>query len=229
MSTLNVYKAANFTCTIGDKTFSAFKYANAGNVAVPDTAIMVTPLATVKNPTITFSSPAAWEISGVANQSYTGTINFVVTVNRGGWINDVTLSQGGATVRGSGTESAKKSFCATNGTIDPLTTKTCPPPKGGNLPGELSMTLGPPPGVQTLTTTFPTQSGVFPPSVTLMGVQDIINLATGNDMVSMAHVSQVSDSFSEAPELSTWAMLLVGFTGLGFIGYRRARVTSSAL
>jgi hypothetical protein len=30
------------------------------------------------------------------------------------------------------------------------------------------------------------------------------------------------------PELSTWAMMLVGFAGLGFAGYRRTRVVLSA-
>jgi hypothetical protein len=31
---------------------------------------------------------------------------------------------------------------------------------------------------------------------------------------------------SAAPELSTWAMLLVGFAGLGLAGYRRGRPSS---
>ena len=30
---------------------------------------------------------------------------------------------------------------------------------------------------------------------------------------------------SPVPEPSTWAMILLGFVGLGFAGYRRARVT----
>jgi PEP-CTERM motif len=31
-----------------------------------------------------------------------------------------------------------------------------------------------------------------------------------------------------APEPSTWAMLLLGFAGLGYAGYRRARQTADA-
>ena len=32
--------------------------------------------------------------------------------------------------------------------------------------------------------------------------------------------------YSPVPEPSTWAMMLVGFAGLGFAGYRRARVAA---
>jgi hypothetical protein len=31
-------------------------------------------------------------------------------------------------------------------------------------------------------------------------------------------------SFSSVPEPSTWAMMLLGFAGLGYVGYRRARI-----
>jgi hypothetical protein len=36
----------------------------------------------------------------------------------------------------------------------------------------------------------------------------------------------VSDT---VPELPAWAMLLAGFVGLGFVGYRRARIPASIL
>jgi hypothetical protein len=36
----------------------------------------------------------------------------------------------------------------------------------------------------------------------------------------------ISLSVSDVPESSTWAMLLIGFAGLGFAGYRRARTRS---
>ena len=35
--------------------------------------------------------------------------------------------------------------------------------------------------------------------------------------------------FSVVPEPSTWAMMLLGFAGLGFAGYRRARLSPSPL
>jgi hypothetical protein len=47
-----------------------------------------------------------------------------------------------------------------------------------------------------------------------------LNLPQG---ASVATASGVFDSFTSVPEPSTWAMLLIGFAGLGFAGYRRAR------
>jgi hypothetical protein len=40
------------------------------------------------------------------------------------------------------------------------------------------------------------------------------------------HVSTLT--VSEVPEPSTWAMLLIGFAGLGYAGYRRAKRNSPA-
>ena len=36
-------------------------------------------------------------------------------------------------------------------------------------------------------------------------------------------------SFTVVPEASTWAMMMLGFTALGFAGYRKARVGRTAL
>ena len=43
-----------------------------------------------------------------------------------------------------------------------------------------------------------------------------------------AYVTFSTLSISEVPEASTWAMMLIGFAGLGFAGYRAPR-TSAAL
>ena len=37
------------------------------------------------------------------------------------------------------------------------------------------------------------------------------------------HISGVTLTVSTVPELSTWAMLALGFAGLGFAGYRTSR------
>ena len=41
-------------------------------------------------------------------------------------------------------------------------------------------------------------------------------------------ISADPDITAAVPELSTWAMMLIGFAGLGFMGYRRARKLSAA-
>jgi hypothetical protein len=66
-----------------------------------------------------------------------------------------------------------------------------------------------------------------------MGVADTLFLSAGNGVVAgTAHVSAFANQFSEVsvvvPEASTWAMLGIGFAGLGFAG-RRARKRTSAL
>jgi PEP-CTERM motif len=42
-------------------------------------------------------------------------------------------------------------------------------------------------------------------------------------------IDNVSYNFSTVPEASTWAMMLAGFAGLGFAGYRKARSSRTAL
>ena len=42
-------------------------------------------------------------------------------------------------------------------------------------------------------------------------------------------IDNVSYNFSTVPEASTWAMMLAGFAGLGFAGYRKARSSRTPL
>jgi PEP-CTERM motif len=53
------------------------------------------------------------------------------------------------------------------------------------------------------------------------------NLDTNNTIAGAAEL--FSSSISPVPEPSTWAMLLVGFAGLGLIAYRRKRKVSHSL
>jgi hypothetical protein len=52
----------------------------------------------------------------------------------------------------------------------------------------------------------------------LMGVYDGTNLGTG-----AAAIVTISSGASPVPEISTWAMMLLGFAGLAFAGYRASR------
>jgi hypothetical protein len=56
------------------------------------------------------------------------------------------------------------------------------------------------------------------------GVSDI--LVTWNDANGNAHLLFSSDP-SLIPEPSTWAMMLLGFAGLGFAGYRARKQTAA--
>jgi hypothetical protein len=53
-----------------------------------------------------------------------------------------------------------------------------------------------------------------PTAFSTIGVHDTV-------LFGAAQAAQLA--VSEVPEISTWAMMLVGFAGLGFVGYRRAR------
>ena len=51
----------------------------------------------------------------------------------------------------------------------------------------------------------------------------------GTDIVGAGQFNaSFSLSGSPVPEPSTWAMMLLGFAGLGFAGYRRARMARPA-
>jgi hypothetical protein len=54
-------------------------------------------------------------------------------------------------------------------------------------------------------------------------------LRVGTDIVGAGQFNaSFSLSGSPVPEPSTWAMMLLGFAGLGFAGYRRARMARPA-
>ena len=66
------------------------------------------------------------------------------------------------------------------------------------------------------TTTVP-----FLPGTTTLDVVDKLTVGLGG-----SDITGVSNSIVEnpaIPEASTWAMMLVGFAGLGFAGYRKAK------
>jgi hypothetical protein len=52
--------------------------------------------------------------------------------------------------------------------------------------------------------------------------------ATGipQDSFTFSHVTLTDDVTSAVPEPSTWAMMVLGFAGVGLFGYRRTRATA---
>jgi hypothetical protein len=119
---------------------------------------------------------------------------------------DVSLFQLGGSITGSGTMSVNKEYCSTGGPVG----DNCPKPVGGVLPGNRTLT------VNQITTTAMAN---LPAPVDEMGVSDVLALNTFLGVNSSAHVSAFANQFSEGPpivvipESSTWAMLILGFTG----------------
>jgi hypothetical protein len=59
---------------------------------------------------------------------------------------------------------------------------------------------------------------------------DLVNEGTASDITSFTQALEFTPaSFTPgAPEPSTWAMMLLGFAGMGFLGYRSAREPRAA-
>lgn len=87
----------------------------------------------------------------------------------------------------------------------------------GNLPGAAQNTdLIPPPGTWELETV----SGIFNGSATANGFGYVSLDGYGGNGDTVLF-DQVSVSVSAVPEPSTWAMMILGFAGVGFMAYRR--------
>jgi len=70
--------------------------------------------------------------------------------------------------------------------------------------------------------------GYDPVSVFGSGITDLmIGNGSGGNYSWEFGVGQVSYT-SGVPEASTWVMMLAGFAGLGFVGYRRNKVVNFA-
>ena len=96
---------------------------------------------------------------------------------------------------------------------------------------------------------FPTSSSVgyvdFPGISVSFGSGDALNLfafsptsygvllkdqnAIGDPFTGPYYAVTVSDTAPSAPEASTWAMMLIGFAGLGFVATRRRRTPIAAM
>jgi hypothetical protein len=73
---------------------------------------------------------------------------------------------------------------------------------GGALPQDPGLTVGP---------------GQY------IGFEDQIISGQVSSDINYTDIQVVLSAVAPVPELSTWAMMVVGFAGLGFIGYRRSR------
>lgn len=66
----------------------------------------------------------------------------------------------------------------------------------------------------------------FGPGIVLALSATFTNAQGGNDIIQAA---QLTPTVTAVPEPSTWAMLILGFAGVGFMAYRRNRQDSVRL
>jgi hypothetical protein len=204
-ATMAVYDVPGFSCQISDKIFSEFTYApsSGGNgVAVPDTAVTLTPdFSNPSNPGFHFSS-SAWTVSSLATDTFDSfvdsTINFRVTVvGNQPFLEDNTLTLDSFFVSGPG------AFAAVDESYNP-------DPSGLGL----HVNSGPPP------TTV--DHSVFPNVSTIHVTKDLF-IGAEAGTTSTASISQFSENFSESqvPEPMGFVLLGSGLLGLGVIRRRR--------
>ena len=60
-------------------------------------------------------------------------------------------------------------------------------------------------------------------SVTWDGTTAVFTGSTGSDYDAVGGATVVFDATTGVPEPATWAMMLLGFAGLGFVSYRKTR------
>jgi hypothetical protein len=72
---------------------------------------------------------------------------------------------------------------------------------------------------------------LFPYGVSFSGTAESVNFSGSADYIVYDNITVGSSSVivgtPGVPELSTWAMMMVGFAGLGFVGWRKARPVTS--
>jgi hypothetical protein len=194
-ATFDTYLASGFTCTEGDKTFSNFSYIAVGNTSgqtPPASAINVVPIA---NPLTTFG----FTFDGIWSAPVPGAIahsflDYTLTTGAGFRITAADLSVAGS--------------ASGSGAFSSVTDTYSAPFVGGS---NLHTAQG---GGATAHWNFATPQ-------TSVTVQEDIEAFAG---AGMAELSSVTDTQTVVgvPEPSTWAMMLIGFAGLGF-AFRQSR------
>jgi hypothetical protein len=210
---LSNWLTSNFSCTIGDKTFSNFTYIPSGTNPVPASAVTVNAigpsgtgaLITGSNIGLQFNAP--WNAAGMGLSS-DAAIGFTVTVTGGGpqLISDLGLAQVSG-VNPNGSASVAELICGTG--------PSCTPNAFSTLTFQSSATCPGPGCVLTATTTLTSNFG----SVNV--IKDIA--ASGGGIAGgFADLSVVQDTFSQTSVPEPVSMGLLG-GGLALLGFARLR------
>lgn len=192
----SVYAVGGFTCTTGNQTYGGFTYASsASGVAIPNTAVAVTPITLTGNEGFQFQPTGMSVSNSGSTQNFSDIIlGYFVTDPFG--IGSVTMIFDGA-FTGTGLTGATETYC-----LNQTTLTGCPSP-------QIFSVTNPPTGLG---------NSITFGAVTSIAISKDFNVSSGTN--GTATITTISNQFGDVPEPLSFALLGSGMAGLLFLRRR---------